>query len=154
MVVSPTLRAVSCSNSGVMTKPHWLMAAAAVSGVVPIKAAGLFMAKYTPGSMMEADTKAMTATKDSINMPAYPMKGACISFSSNLGVVPEEIREWKPDTAPQAMVMNRNGNKVPDQTGPVPSMNLVTAGILSSGATKKIPSAKHAMAPIFKNVDK
>ena len=27
------------------------------------------------------------------------------------GVVPEEISAWKPDTAPQAMVINRNGNK-------------------------------------------
>lgn len=39
------------------------------------------------------------------------------------------------DTAPQAMVMNKNGNRLPDHTGPLPSMNLVVAGICSVGAT-------------------
>ncbi len=63
------------------------------------------------------------------------MTRACDSRSINLGVVPEEMRAWKPDTAPQAMVMNRNGNSVPENTGPVPSMKRVVAGILRSGAT-------------------
>jgi hypothetical protein len=36
-------------------------------------AAGLFMAKYTPGSITDAATIAMIATKDSISMPPYPM---------------------------------------------------------------------------------
>ena len=80
--------------------------------------------------------------------------GACISFSSNLGVVPEEISAWKPDTAPHAMVMNKNGNKEPDHTGPVPSTNWVMAGIFKSGATIKIPMAKPTMVPIFKKVDR
>ena len=53
----------------------------------------------------------------------------CDSFSIIFGVVPDEISEWKPETAPQAMVMNRNGNSVPENTGPVPSMKRVVAGI-------------------------
>ncbi|MNJ03288.1 hypothetical protein D3C73_1635500 [compost metagenome] len=57
------------------------------------------------------------------------MKRAWLSFSIIFGVVPEEISAWKPETAPQAMVMNRKGNRLPDQTGPEPSMNLVMAGI-------------------------
>lgn len=44
-------------------------AADALSAVVPMMAAGLFMVKYTPGSMTPAATSAMMATKDSINMP-------------------------------------------------------------------------------------
>ena len=36
---------------------------------VPTIAAGLFMAKYTPGSITEAATIAMMATNDSISMP-------------------------------------------------------------------------------------
>src|SRR6266487_7161276 len=35
------------------------------------------------------------------------------SFWIIFGVVPEAIREWKPDNAPQAIVMNRNGNREP-----------------------------------------
>ena len=41
----------------------------------------------------------------------------------------------KPDTEPQAMVMNRNGNSEPENTGPLPSMNRVVAGIARGGAT-------------------
>ncbi len=49
------------------------------------------------------------------------------------GVVPEEISEWKPLTAPQAMVMKQKGKTVPAKMGPVPSVNLVRAGIWTSG---------------------
>ena len=69
-------------------------------------------------------------------------------------MVPEEISAWKPDTAPQAMVMNRNGNRLPDQTGPVPSMNWVTAGIFMCGATITMPIARPTMVPIFRKVDR
>ena len=82
------------------------------------------------------------------------MKRACCSFSIIFGVVPEAMRAWKPDTAPQAMVMNRNGNRVPDQAGPVPSMKRVIAGICSVGATNTIPMASAAMVPIFRKVDR
>ena len=77
----------------------------------------------------------MIATNDSASMPPKPMKRMCDSRSIIFGVVPEEISEWKPETEPQAMVMNRNGNNVPENTGPVPSMKRVTCGIASGGAT-------------------
>ena len=76
------------------------------------------------------------------------------SLSSILGVVPDEISAWKPDTAPQAMVMNRNGNRLPDQTGPLPSMKRVSAGICRSGIANTIATASSAMVPIFRNVDR
>ena len=88
-----------------------------------------------PGSSTHAAVSAITATNDSASMPPKPMKRACDSFSIILGVVPDEISEWKPDTAPQAMVMNRNGNSWPENTGPLPSRKRVVAGIASVGAT-------------------
>ena len=45
--------------------------------------------------------------------------------------------------------MNRNGNSGQAQTGPVPSMKRVTAGILSSGAVSRIATASTAMVPIL-----
>ena len=48
----------------------------------------------------------------------------------SLGVVPEEIRAWKPLMAPQAMVMKQNGKTLPAKTGPVPSMKRVRGGHL------------------------
>jgi hypothetical protein len=68
MVVSPMSLAVAVSTSGVMEKPHSLTLAATATTSVPTAAGGAFMAKYTPGSMIEAATSAMTATKDSISM--------------------------------------------------------------------------------------
>ena len=64
----------------------------------------------------------------------------------SFGVVPDEISAWKPDTAAQAMVMKTNGNHGPATTGPVPSMNFVSAGIFS------IASPSAATVPIFMNV--
>ncbi|MNG21002.1 hypothetical protein D3C84_1053180 [compost metagenome] len=52
-----------------MAKPQLLTVCATVTASAPTTAAGLFMAKYTPGSMTEAATMAMIATKDSISMP-------------------------------------------------------------------------------------
>ncbi|MOA42206.1 hypothetical protein D3C78_1642360 [compost metagenome] len=62
------------SVSGVMAKPQPLTtcAAEATTSTVPAGAStaiGLFIAKYTPGSIMQAETSAMMATKDSISMP-------------------------------------------------------------------------------------
>jgi len=45
MVFSPTSLAVWISTSGVITKPQVEMAWATASGVLPTRAAGLFMAK-------------------------------------------------------------------------------------------------------------
>ncbi len=58
MVFSPTSLAVWISTSGVMTKPQVDSVCATTSGVAPTSAAGLFIAKYTPGLMTEAATSA------------------------------------------------------------------------------------------------
>ncbi|MNI73769.1 hypothetical protein D3C73_1297990 [compost metagenome] len=79
----------------------------------------------------------------------------CASLASSFGVVPEEISAWKPDTAPQAMVMNRNGNMPPFHTGPSPlAANWVSAGIFSSGITTRMPMASAMIVPIFRKVDR
>ncbi|CSP64142.1 Uncharacterised protein [Shigella sonnei] len=69
-------------------------------------------------------------------------------------MVPEEISAWKPDTAPQAMVINRNGNRLPVHTGPVPSTNLVSAGMVSVGRIIKMPTARPTIVPIFRKVER
>ena len=82
------------------------------------------------------------------------MKRMLRSLSSILGVVPDEISAWKPETAPQAIVMNRNGNRLPAKTGPLPSMNFVNGGIFSSGATIRMPIARPRIVPILRKVDR
>ena len=82
------------------------------------------------------------------------MKRMWLSRSINFGVVPLETNAWKPEMAPQAIVINRNGNKLPEKTGPEPSIKRVTAGIFISGAAKTMPTAKPAITPIFRNVDR
>ena len=83
------------------------------------------------------------------------MKRAFASLSISFGVVPEEIRAWKPDTAPQAMVMNRNGNSAPDQTGPVPSTKRRHGRHLEVAARRTGCRARGAMiAPIFRKVER
>lgn len=70
-------------------------------------------------------------------------------------MVPDEISEWKPDSAPQAMVMNRNGNSEPANTGPEPlSANFDTAGASMIGRASRMPTASSAMVPTFMNVDR
>jgi hypothetical protein len=63
------------------------------------------------------------------------MKRMWDSFSIIFGVVPDEISEWNPETAPHAIVMNKNGKSAPEKTGPVPSRKRVVRGIASAGAT-------------------
>ena len=82
------------------------------------------------------------------------MKGICLSFSIIFGVVPEEMSECQPETEPQAMVMNRNGNNPPAQTGPVPSTYLVIAGICKSGRTMMTPIASSATVPTLRKVER
>src|SRR2546422_9138095 len=74
-----------------------------------------------------------------------------ISFAISLGVVPEEISEWKPEMAPQAMVMKQNGKILPAKMGPVPSVKRVKAGNSSVGRRARIPPANSAMVPRFTN---
>jgi hypothetical protein len=38
-------------------------------------------------------------------------------LSSCFEVVPDDTSEWKPEMAPQAMVMNRNGKKLGEPSG-------------------------------------
>ncbi|MNY71021.1 hypothetical protein D3C86_2092770 [compost metagenome] len=52
-----------------MAKPQLLTACATATTSPPTTAGGLFIAKYTPGSITEAATMAMMATNDSISMP-------------------------------------------------------------------------------------
>ena len=76
------------------------------------------------------------------------------SFGSSFGVVPDDTSEWKPEIAPQAMVMKTKGNSVPLKIGPVPSMNWVIAGILTSGAMMRMDTASMNTTPSFRNVDR
>ena len=67
---------------------------------------------------------------------------ALFSLSSCLAVVPEEIRLWKPDTAPQATVMNSVGKRKL-----LPTLNPAKGVKLTAGLEKIIPIAA---APIIK----
>ena len=71
------------------------------------------------------------------------------SRSASFGVVPDEINAWKPEIAPQAIVMKTKGNTGPAKTRPVPSTKRVTAGMCSSGATTMTASASTATVPSF-----
>jgi hypothetical protein len=68
-----------------------------------------------------------------------------------LGVVPLAMSEWKPEIAPQAMVMNTNGNTLPANTGPVPSTKRVTGGMASGGSASTMPAASATTTPILTN---
>ena len=104
---------------------------------------------------MQAVTRAMIATNDSVSMPPYPIILVWLSFSSSFGVVPDAISAWNPESAPQAMVMNRNGNSEPAKAGPSPlEANGVTAGMFRAGRATRIPMASSAMVPTFMNVDR
>lgn len=52
------------------------------------------------------------------------------------------------------MVINRNGNRLPVHTGPVPSTNFVSAGMVSVGRIIRMPIASPTMVPIFRNVER
>ena len=55
------------------------------------------------------------------------------SRSIIFGVVPDAISAWKPEIAPQAMVMKAKGKSGPGMIGPPPPVNWLNAGIFSSG---------------------
>jgi len=79
----------------------------------------------------------------------------CDSFSIIFGVVPEAISEWKPDSAPQAMMMNTKGNSEPANTGPSPlEAKSVKRSFSSTGSVTRMPSASSTIVPIFMNVDR
>ncbi len=92
---------------------------------------------------------AIMATKPSVSMAPKPMTGMSRSDMIIFGVVPDEMREWNPDMAPQAMVMNMKGKSLPGITGPPPPTNRVMAGIWITGAIKRTPIARRMTVPIF-----
>ena len=67
-----------------------------------------------------------------------------ISFSLEtvLEDVPEETRLWKPETAPQAMVMNKIGNK-----GLLPTLKPTNAGMFKVGLPTMIPTTPARIMP-------
>ena len=105
--------------------------------------------------MMAAAMSAMMATNDSTSIEPYPMMRAWLSFWMSFGVVPDEMSAWKPDNAPHAIVMNRNGNSEPAKTGPLPCLpNDVIAGMSIAGRAMTMPSASRTIVPTFMNVDR
>ena len=64
-----------------------------------------------------------TPSADSISMAPYPIGFASASLLSCLEVVPVATREWKPEHAPQATVINSAGNM-----GPIPVRQPRNAG--------------------------
>src|SRR5467141_1456319 len=150
-VVSPMRAASSRMKSGVTTNPAWPStcdACASAAGVV-------FIAKYTPGSRVQAAIIAITPTNDSISMPPYPMSRASDSRAIILGVVPEATSAWNPEIAPHAIVMNANGNSFPAKTGPSPSVAKgVSAGMRSGGRITRIAIASTRIVVIFRNVER
>ena len=64
------------------------------------------------------------------------------------------MRAWKPETAPQAMVMKQKGKIVPANTGPVPSTKRVRAGIWMVGRTRKMPAARTRTTPTLMNAER
>ena len=70
-------------------------------------------------------------------------------LSTSFGVVPEPIKAWKPEMAPQAMVMEMKGQTGPPNTGPPPWTNWVMAGNWISGLMQITPITSAPNTPIF-----
>ena len=68
------------------------------------------------------------------------------------GVVPEEIKAWNPEIAPQAMVMKQKGKILPAKMGPLPSTKRVNAGSGNWGRTSTMPTASSSTTPSLTNV--
>src|SRR5881227_436010 len=115
-------------SATVTGNPQAEMVETAAAGVAPTMPAGEFTAKYTPGWRTHAAIIAIIATKLSSNIEPYPTGQACDSLAIIFGVVPDEMREWNPEMAPQAIVMKQNGKILPAKIGPVPSVKRVKAG--------------------------
>ena len=70
-------------------------------------------------------------------------------------MVPEAISEWKPDSAPQAMVMNTNGNSdAGEHRALAVGGELGEALVLEHGSVTRMPTASSTIMPIFMNVDR
>ena len=104
---------------------------------------------------MQAAIIAITPTNDSMSIAPYPMKRASLSRAIILGVVPDATSEWNPEIAPQAIVMNANGNTFPANTGPSPSSaNTVSAGMRRRGSTMRMAAASTRIVVILRNVER
>ena len=57
-------------------------------------------------------------------------------MADHLGVVPDEISAWNPDTPPQAMVMKRTGTPG-HRSQPLPGVG-AEAGMLTFGASSSV----------------
>ncbi len=57
-------------------------------------------------------------------------------------------RAWKPDSAPQAMVMNRNGNRVAGAGQPLamPASSVMAGTLTSSGLAMRMPMTRRISA--------
>ena len=94
----------------------------------------------TPGTMVHAATSAITRHealhqhRPVSDQPAH-LGSRCRSSSASCR---EQISAWKPEIAPQAIVMNTNGKSVPGTIGPAPAREPpLSAGILISGRTTR-----------------
>src|SRR3989442_15172523 len=77
---------------------------------------------------------------------------ASLSRSIILGVVPEATSAWNPEIAPQAIVMNANGNSFPAKTGPSPSVAKgVSAGMRSGGGSTGHGTPSHGPGAVFRH---
>ena len=66
-------------------------------------------------------------------------------------MVPVATSEWKPEIAPQAMVMKTKGKSGPGMIGPPPASYCVNAGICRVGWTINTPAISAKIVPIFKS---
>ena len=98
---------------------------------------------------MVAAMSAIIETNPSTSIAPKPIKGMSCSLMSILGVVPDEIRPWNPEIAPQAIVINMKGNSFPGIIGPPPWANFVMGGMCRVGAIITTPKARRNIVPIF-----
>ncbi len=61
---------------------------------------------------------------------------------------------WKPEMAPQAIVMKQNGKSAPAKTGPLPSTKRVSGGIWIVGRTSRIPAASASTTPTLMKAER
>ena len=83
-------------------------------------------------------------------MLPYPTCNISFSFLICLLLVSLETKEWKPLTAPHAIVTNNVGNKY----DPVSVVNPVKAGVSIVGLLTKTPTTAATIIPTNKNVVK
>lgn len=69
--------------------------------------------------------------------------------SSIFGVVPDATNAWKPEIAPQAIVIEMKGQTGPAKIGPSPLTNSVRAGISMAEFIINTPIINAINTPIF-----